>query len=329
MKIRTGLAAILLIIPVAWFVSGHRFTVNRAPDFRDAPRDISALETLSSDEFAKVGADSTPELPAPQAVDAGGDKEQADEFFKYLDSMYKSPESSPIDTGYSKSLAPVSESAVGETLYSLKIEEILNRYLYSDLKFKTANGAVIHLSGNKSSNCPGGAAKCDDKEKIFIILTSAGGESRFIRVMDVANYGIVMHGSKTVDINGEQFTIKVYVNPGSPENSRIEIKSGNNKVLESTLMNLSEIVASKGADVKLSRAYKLVYGNEVLAQGKSDAKFTDKRRVILMPFPVEMGAKSYLLESSDITPSGVTYPELDRTVGFKLVNGVLNIFRLK
>ena len=326
MKIKPPVAAALLLIPVIWFVSGHRFTRDAAPDFRDAPRDISSLET---NEFGRISAASAPDLPVPQAADVGGDSAQPDKFLKYLGGMYKSPLSAPVDTGNYKSLAPVSGSDIGQILYSFKVEKLLNAFLYSDLTFRTAKGNVVHLSGNMSSNCPGGGVKCEDNERVFIILTTANGGSRFVRVMDVVNYGIFMSGSKTVEIDGEQFTAKVYADASSPEQSQIEITSGGSKVLESTLIKLSDMAARKGAEVRLGRSYRLLYGSEISAQGKTNAKFTDSKQVILMPFPVSAESKYYLLDSSDITPSGVLYPELDRRFGFKQAGGVLDIFRLK
>ena len=323
MKIRAAAAATLLLIPVIWFALGHRTARDTAPDFRDAPRDMPAMEGLGSE----AGAVPVPDLPAPQASDAGGDKVQADRFFKYLGDMYKTPEPSPIQTGNFKSLSPV--SGIGQILYTLKIEKMLNAFLYSDLIFKTSGGATVHLSGNKSSNCPGGSAKCDDNEKVFIILTTDGGESSFIRVMDVVNYGIFMSGSKTVTIDGQQFTVKVHADASSPEKSMIEVKSGDKKVIESTLLNMSSMAARKGVEVRLGRAYRLLYSSELAAVGKKDAKFTAKKQVVLMPYPVDANANYYLLYTSEITPDGVVYPELDRNFGFKLENGALDIFRVK
>ena len=48
-----------------------------------------------------------------------------------------------------------------------------------------------------------------------------------------------------------------------------------------------------------------------------------------MPFPVDQNDDYYLLDSSAITPAGVIYPELDRDFGFKLADGVLDIFTIK
>ena len=323
MKIRRAAAAALLLIPVIWFAFGHRLNRDTAADFRDAPRDMPAMDGLGSE----AGAGSVPDLPAPQAGAVGGDNVQADKFFKYLGAMYKSPEPAPIETGNFKSLSPA--SGIGQILYSLKIDKMLNAFLYSDLTFTTSKGSTIHLSGNKSANCPGGAAKCDDNEKVFIILTADDGGSYFIRVMDVVNYGIFMSGSKTVTIDGEQFTAKVYADASSPEKSMIEVKSGGNKVIGATLLNMSSMAAKKGVEVRLGRAYRLLYSSELTAVGKKDAKFTDKKQVVLMPFPVDADANYYLLYSSEITPAGVVYPELDRNFGFKLAGGVLDVFRLK
>ena len=329
MKTRTAVKATLLLIPVIWFVYGHRFTGYKPPDFKDAPRDISAA-AVNSAEFGKVSVDPDLDIPVPQAEDAGGDKVQADVFSKYLGGMYESPRSVPIAPGNYKSLSPVPDSGIGQILYSFNVEKMLNVFLYSDTKFKTAKGTTVHVSMNKSSNCPGDAEKCENSEKVFLTLTTGRGEIFFIRVMDVVNYGIPLFGCyKTVQIDGEEFTTRVYADVSSPRQSQVLIKSGSNKVVDTTLINLSEIAAAKGADVTLGKAYKLLYGNEVVAKGKSDAKFTDKKQIVLMPVPLDSATNYYVLYSSDITSSGVIYPEMDPNFGFKLADGILDIFKLK
>ena len=84
MKTRTAVAVTLILIPVIWFVSGHRLSRDKAPDFRDALRDNSAAEVIDSAEFGKVSSNPAPDFPNPQAADASGDKAQADKFIKYL-----------------------------------------------------------------------------------------------------------------------------------------------------------------------------------------------------------------------------------------------------
>ncbi|MBU2572927.1 MAG: hypothetical protein KKH28_02475 [Elusimicrobia bacterium] len=268
-------------------------------------------------------------VPVPQPESAGGQQDETDRFFKYFDDMFAAPIASPLGLAGNKSVADVSESRLGAVVYSVKLEPIRNAFLYSGMTFKTSRGAAVHLSGHKASNCPDGGNSCSEKDKFFMVLTTQRGESYFIRGMEIVNYGIFMRGSKTVVIDGEKFTAKVYASLRDPASSKIEITCGGRKALVVTAQQLGEAIAEKGVDVKLERGYKLAYGNE-LVQGKGFAKFTDKKLVLLMPFPLAEGAVSYfLLDSAEIKPSGVSYPEMDARYGFRIINGTLEIFELK
>lgn len=286
-------------------------------------------KALNASDFALINLNAAVAVPIPQPVGVSGQPAETGRFFEYFDNMFAAPQAGPLGLGGNKSAAEVSESRLGAVVYSVKLEPIRNVFLYSGMTFKTSRGTAVHLSGHKASNCPDGGNSCSDKEKFFLVLTTQRGESYFIRGMEIVNYGIFMRGSKTVEIDGEEFTARVHASLSNPANSRIEITCGGRKALVATAQQLGDAVAKKGVDVKLSRGYKLAYGNE-LAQGGGSAGFTDKKLVLLMPFPVTEGVVSYfLLNSDEIRPSGVSYPEMDANYGFRIINGTLEIFELK
>lgn len=286
-------------------------------------------KSLDASDFSLAGMEAGIVIPAPQAAAAAQQPSEPglDGFFKYFNDMIALPEALPLAVAGNKAVTSVSEEGRGAVVYSVQLEPIRNAFLYSGLTFKTSKGTEVHLSGHKATDCPKGGTSCDMKEKIFLVLTTQKGESYLIRGMDVANFGIFMSGSKTVAIDGEKFTVKLYASISKPETSRIEVTSGGRKVLVATAAQLGDALAKKGMDVKLSKNYKLAYGNEVLQAG--GARFTEKTLILLIPFPVQDANSYYVLDTSEIKPSGVSYPDIDAKFGFRIESGTLDIFSLK
>ena len=227
----------------------------------------------------------------------------------------------------SAELAPTGLKGLADVVFSVELAPLKNVYLKPAVTFTTGAGTKVHVSGTKAANCPNGGNSCADKEKFFLVLTTSKDQSFFVRAMDVVNWGIFMSGSKTVTIDGEKYVIKAYANASTPENSKVEIKGPRGVALNSTLKAIGDAVAAKGADVKLGKAYKLAYGNEIV-QGPQGARFTDKMLVLMIPFPVADASSYYIFPAADIKPAGVTFPTFEKGYGFKLQNGKLDIYRL-
>ncbi|OGR44440.1 MAG: hypothetical protein A2X35_06940 [Elusimicrobia bacterium GWA2_61_42] len=216
---------------------------------------------------------------------------------------------------------------VADTVASVDLESIRNAYLKPAVTFTTGAGTKVHVSGTKASNCPDGGNSCADKEKFFLVLTTSKGETFFARAMDILNWGFIYSGSKTFVIDGEKYVVKVQANASTPENSKLEVKGPKGLALSSTLKQVGDGVAAKGVDVKLSKAYKLAYGNEIV-QGPQGAKFTSKMLVLMIPFPVVDASSYFILNAAEIKPAGTTFPSFEKGYGFKLEGGKLDIYRL-
>jgi len=227
----------------------------------------------------------------------------------------------------SAELAPTGLKGLADVVFTTELAPLKNVYLKPAVTFTTGAGTKVHVSGTKAANCPNGGNSCADKEKFFLVLTTSKDQSFFVRAMDVVNWGIFMSGSKTVTIDGEKYVIKAYANASTPENSKVEIKGPRGVALNSTLKAIGDAVAAKGADVKLGKAYKLAYGNEIV-QGPQGARFTEKMLVLMIPFPVADASSYYIFPAADIKPAGVTFPTFEQGYGFKLQNGKLDIYRL-
>lgn len=292
-----------------------------------AASDFESDLRLAEDSFAEIGLAGGPELPVPVA--AGTDLEEPGDMpdiFGYFETLKAAEPAARELPGFDKGATALNGPA-GEVLYRVELAGVKNAYLRTAKTFRTSRGTTVHVSGSKASNCPDGGNGCKDKEKFFLVLTTDKGESFFARAMDIVNWGIFMSGSKTFNIDGERFTVKVKASASEPENSMLEVKGPRGVVLKASLKELGDAVAEKGVDVRLSRNYKLAYGNEIV-QGPQGARFTQKMLVLMIPFPVEDASSYFILEAGDIKPSGVMFPELERGHGFRMNGGSLEIFRL-
>ncbi len=234
--------------------------------------------------------------------------------------------------GYAEAPKAVADTAKGlkgvaDVVFSAELAPLKNVYLKPAVTFTTGAGTKVHVSGTKAANCPDGGNSCADKEKFFLVLTTDKGQSFFVRAMEIINWGFLYSGSKTVTIDGEKYVVKVFANASTPENSKLEVKGPRGVALNSDLKKIGDAVAAKGLDVKLGKAYKLAYGNEIV-QGPQGARFTDKMLVLMIPFPVVDASSYYIFPTADIKPAGVTFPTFEQGYGFKLQNGKLDIYRL-
>lgn len=211
-------------------------------------------------------------------------------------------------------------------LYTFPLKKIINKYLMTNLIFETSKGTVVHVSAAKASNCPGGGTGCGDIEKYFFVLT-ANGEHFFARGKKIANVSIFMRGSKTIVIDGEKYTLKLYAKLSEPARSRLEITHKGKKVIQVTMKELGDYIMEKVETVELSRIYKMSCGYE-LVQGKSGAHFTDKLLLFFAPYPVKQDGVIYSVDVSKITSEGRRFSEIDPAHAFRMKGENLEIFRM-
>jgi len=226
-----------------------------------------------------------------------------------------------------KAEAVTGMKGVADVVFSADLPPLKNVYLKPAVSFTTGAGTKVFLGGTKAANCPDGGNSCADKEKFFLVLTTDKNQSFFVRATEILNWGFLYSGSKTVTIDGEKYVAKILANASTPENSKVEIKGPKGVALNVTLKQVGDAVAAKGVDVKLGKAYKLAYGNEIV-QGPQGAKFTDKMLVLLIPFPVVDATSYYIFNTAEIKPSGVAFPSFEAGYGFKLEGSKLSIYRL-
>jgi hypothetical protein len=282
-------------------------------------------ETADSSLFGLSGAKADISLPTPRASKITGESADAagdEALFKYIGEIFKAPRPMQLDMGYSKSIAPVASGRSGDVAYSFKLDKILNSYIDAGLAFNTADGTKVRLSGYTAANCPDGGSSCADKERFFLIFAVGHNEFHFARAVDIVN-SLFSSGLKNFTIKGEEYTVRIHAE--LPINaSKIKISRGKDLVLSPTLKELGDAVGGKASSLKLGRKYTLAYGNELI-QAKGGAKFNNKLVIVMSPVGVD---GFYFLNRSDITPEGVTYPDMEPGYGFRIVDDTLQIFKL-
>jgi len=209
-------------------------------------------------------------------------------------------------------------------LYSIDLEAIKNAYLKSGVTFTTGRGTRVHVGATAAAG-PHGHHSAFDKERVYLALTTDRGEHYFLRGMEIVNWGFLYRGSGTVAIDGEKYELKAHANISAPKSSRLVVKGPSGVVLEASLQQLVDAVAAKGVAVKLSAAYKLIYGNE-LARGKHGAAFSADMMLALIPFPKSVHAHAFTCRASDIKPAAAALHSFENGFRFRLNSGVLEIY---
>jgi hypothetical protein len=269
-------------------------------------------QALRDSDFGRMELPPVPGVPMPGMETAQGAIASGLDSFNWF--------------GYTEVHGAIGVYSANPALYSIYLKSITNVYLKPDATFTTGKGTKVHVSATKASNCPDGGSSCEDKEKLFVVLTTDKNETLFVRGMEILNWGPIS-GSRTVIIDGEKHVVKLYANTSTPANSKLQIKGPSGMVFNATVQQVGDAMAGKCVDMELSKAYKLAYGNEVV-QGPNGAKFTSKMLVLMLPFPVTDISSFTVINAADITPDGVTFPSFEPGFGFRLDNGTLEIYKL-
>lgn len=279
-------------------------------------------------------------MPEPVVVKSGDFQEEIQqgildvEIFKYFDDILKNPVyPREIDPGWTKSF-----KATQDVVYSINLEEIKNSHLKTRITFKTSRGTTVHVSGTRASNCSDGTNTCADSDKYFVVLLTDRGETFFVKGEKIANFSIFLRGKQSVLIDGEKFTLRIYVKPSSPKDSTLQIDGSLGTVLNATLEQIGNALMDAGTKIKLSKEYLMGYSNEVLQDRNGNAKFTDKMIFGFFPLPIPTSIseindyKCYIILESQNSESGSHFPEMDKNFGFRKVReinrSILEIYRL-
>ncbi len=209
--------------------------------------------------------------------------------------------------------------------FTAELESQRDNYLRTEAYFTTGKGTKVRVSLAKG-NCAGGGTACEGKDKAVFTLMADSGPYFLIRGMDIANFFPIYSGSRTVEIDGESYKIKLYPKPLKPVNSELEVKGPSGRGIKITMQRLSEVLIDKCVPLRLSRDYRMAYATEV-DQADGKPKFTARRQLIIYPFPMTSDHAHTVLSVSDIKAGGTSFPDFEPSYTFSINAGVLKIAR--
>lgn len=219
---------------------------------------------------------------------------------------------------------PISKSIeTSKTLYNFNLNEILDKYLRTNIAFKTGKGTMVMLSVSKASNCPDGSNDCKDSDKFLLAFTYLDKTS-FIKIKDIINLGLFMSGSKNIVIDGETYNAKVNASIMDVNSSQIIIKGPKGIVLDKKLGEMLDVFGSFGVKIVLNKEYRVVYGRKILCNsGVCD--FSKDKMAFIMEYPVGKNSSYYSIDEKNYNGKSIYFESIGKDFSFKLTDGNLVI----
>ncbi|MGC8867435.1 MAG: hypothetical protein ACP5PA_04395 [Elusimicrobiales bacterium] len=257
-------------------------------------------------------------MPSPQIEIEETTSKQISDFFNKLDMLFGRPEK-PIEYyGYKSISSP-------QILYTFDLNLIKDKYLYTNLTFKTSKNTTVYLSITKASNCPDGSSRCDEMDK-FLLTFTANSTTQFVRIKDIINLSIIMSGSKEIYIDGDEYIAKVYANMSNPYSSRIVVKGPQGVVVDKKLSDVIGMVDSIGYEMTLSsKKYRVVYGRKVKCS--SLCRFLSSNMAFIFELPISSDSSYYSIDESIYNNRDIFFKSIGRNIFFNLSDGILKVFK--
>ena len=218
-----------------------------------------------------------------------------------------------------------SKAAAGAIAETVDLARIHNANLKSGLTFRSSAN-TIYVSGTEALNCPGDVPSCSINDRYFLTFTTEGGQTLFVLAKSVAN-ALFMSGQKEISFPGdtEKYTIKLEIKLTNPSQSMIRIIGPGEEVLNASLTELTAALANRGYILSVGARHRLYYSTGVLQDAKSNGRFARENVLIFSPQGPE---PNQTIKASQITPSGVLLPDVEKDFGFRIVREKLEIYRL-
>lgn len=208
-------------------------------------------------------------------------------------------------------------------LYNLNLNLITDKYLKTNITFKTGKGTDVMLSVSKASNCPDGSTNCKDSDK-FLLAFTYYDKTSFIKIKDIINLGIFMSGSKNITIDGETYNAKVNASITDVNSSQIIIKGPKGIVLDKKLGEMLDVFGSFGAKIVLNKEYRVVYGRKIVCS-QGVCGFSNDKMAFIMEYPVGKDSAYYSIDEKTFNGRSVYFETIGKQFFFKLTDGILTV----
>ena len=217
-----------------------------------------------------------------------------------------------------------SKGAAGPVVETVSLAPILNASYKSGLTFKTS-GHTVNISGAEALNCQKGES-CSSNDKYFLLFTAEDGQTMFVRAKDIAN-ALFMSGSKDISFSGDsdKYTVRLDIKVTSPGQSRLKIEGHGREVLDISLDDLTAALTKKGHELTVGARHRLYYNTAILQDAAGNGRFAKENVLIFSPRGKDPNQS---VRASQIGASGVLLPNVEKDLGFRILGGKLEIYKL-
>jgi len=256
--------------------------------------------------------------PSPKPSIDSGKSNDINLFLNSLDRIWGTSNENPKEIYLSKSIEETDKTVI----YNFDLNKILDKYLYTPIKFKTSKQTEVIMSISKSDNCPF-SDSCSEGDKFLLTLTY-NNTTDFIPIKKIINVGFLMSGSKTITIDDEQYTFKIYGSIANPNKSKIEVKGPSGVVLSKELGEILNVFSNFGYKAVLNKEYRIVYGRKIFCDNEN-YKFLKGKKVFIFEYPVNQNSDYFGIDETSYNGKEFYFESIGKNYKFKLLNGILTI----
>jgi len=207
-------------------------------------------------------------------------------------------------------------SAPGTVVERVELGKILDANLKTKLTFQTSSGNTVHISGALAANCDSGGISCSEKDRYFLLFHTDKGQTVFVKG------SAAFLGSREIlfDGAGEKYVVSI-----SMLSRRLTVETSGRVVVDVSLNELVAALGEKGKRLESGARHNFYYNTEVLQDGEGNGRFGKGRVLTFVP---RGGAPNQIVSASRISPEGVVIETVEPNLGFRIADGVLEIYQI-
>ncbi|HBB66953.1 MAG: hypothetical protein A2X28_04945 [Elusimicrobia bacterium GWA2_56_46] len=206
-------------------------------------------------------------------------------------------------------------SAPGAVVERVELEKILDANLKTKLTFQTASGDTVHVSGALAANCDSGGTSCGENDRYFLIFRTSRGQTVFVKGR------AAFLGSREILFDGDGGKYLVSI---SMLRRRLTVETAGRVVLDVSLDELVVALREKGKRLESGARHNFYYNTEILQDSAGNGRFGKGR---VLTFAPRGDAPNQTVSASRISPEGVVIENVEPHLGFRIVNGILEIYQ--
>jgi len=202
--------------------------------------------------------------------------------------------------------------AAGEVVARLDLGKDMDKYLITDLVFRTRGGKAFHIAANRVGNCADGSSSCGEENKYYIIFTTDQGEMYSANAYQIANYSVFKSGKKDIafDKGAAAYTVRLRLtgmDAAAVRDGSLEISFGRQVLFTATINQIIAALTKEGVPARLDKDYMAFLGRDLLQTPGQDCYFGKTASLNMIPADSQDAGGITTLALSGITAAGVVY----------------------